>query len=511
MQSPQVLVIDDSLTIRKMVECHLSQAGYRVLLAPDADSGLAVAQQAQPDLILLDHQLPGTTGVEVAQGLLESEATAGIPVVISSALRNRAFASYTDLPNVVDQIPKPFTPELLKSGVSNALETGLRVVRAQREGTALPDVLEGEANDSALEGDLEAISLRAVFDFLNNAHLNGQLTVEVDQGRIRFALSGGRIQAAVSGTITPEQIQPCLPPEMSDLTPMLSLTLAERQDARMSGMVRLLEQSLSDPRRLRALLRVQAAILTYWAMSNARGRFRFETQLTVPPMYQAFPLQISLPALLVEGARRCADFAQTPDLGEHIFARQTPRGGNLDRAGLSPTVLKLHAMFDGSQDLETLSRSTGLDLIELAAVAQGLALSGLVERRTCNTEVSILVLEDDAETVRAIQRVLGGEGSGYQLKLVRDRVGAQLLMRRSRFDIVLMAFDHTDQEPFYQAAREQTGQETRYIGIVGIQEESQIDRIDTLGLDGIIHRPVNEADLADTVRHLLQAPAQAIA
>jgi len=110
MENPLILIVDDSHTIRKMVECHLSQAGYRVAMAADAEQGLELARSLHPQLILLDHQLPGTTGDEVCQRLLEGESTARIPVVISSAMRNRAFARYPEFPNVVDQIPKPFTP-----------------------------------------------------------------------------------------------------------------------------------------------------------------------------------------------------------------------------------------------------------------------------------------------------------------------------------------------------------------------------------------------------------------
>ena len=40
MENPLILVIDDSLTIRKMVECHLSQAGYNVAMAATAEAGL---------------------------------------------------------------------------------------------------------------------------------------------------------------------------------------------------------------------------------------------------------------------------------------------------------------------------------------------------------------------------------------------------------------------------------------------------------------------------------------
>ncbi len=47
MESALILVIDDSPTIRKMVECHLSQAGYRVALAPDAEQGLELARTSR--------------------------------------------------------------------------------------------------------------------------------------------------------------------------------------------------------------------------------------------------------------------------------------------------------------------------------------------------------------------------------------------------------------------------------------------------------------------------------
>src|SRR5262249_27579850 len=155
-----------------------------------------------PDLILLDHQLPGTTGDQVCRSLLDGERTARIPVVISSAMRNRAFASYTEFPNVVDQIPKPFTPELLKSGVANALHTGALVVQAQRTGCAMPEAI-AEVHDAILEGSTRVFPLRAVLDFLSNGQHEGRLTLEIGNDRIRFALAAGRIQAVYSPTLGP--------------------------------------------------------------------------------------------------------------------------------------------------------------------------------------------------------------------------------------------------------------------------------------------------------------------
>ncbi len=330
MENPLVLVIDDSLTIRKMVECHLSQAGYRVALAPDAEQGLQMARSLGPDLILLDHQLPGTTGDEVCKKLLADEQTSRVPVVISSAMRNRAFAQYTEFANVVDQIPKPFTPELLKSGVANALQTGAMVVQAQRTGCAMPEAV-GEVHDATLEGATRVFPLPMVLAFLNNGQQSGRLTLELGNDRVRFALSGGRVQAVYSPTIGPDRLEETLPDDLTELGPLLALTLGEQQDPSMAGLVKMLERSLSDPRRLRALLRFQAAALTYQAVSGEPGKFLFEPVTNLPPMFQALPLQLSVAALLVDGTRYSRSRFDPDEWGQLVFARQTVRGGNSDR------------------------------------------------------------------------------------------------------------------------------------------------------------------------------------
>ena len=86
MKEKTVLVIDDSATIRRLVDNELSAAGYRVVLAGTAEDGMLKAASGQPDLILLDHQLPGTTGFDVIQQLLKDSELCCIPVVVSSTV-----------------------------------------------------------------------------------------------------------------------------------------------------------------------------------------------------------------------------------------------------------------------------------------------------------------------------------------------------------------------------------------------------------------------------------------
>jgi DNA-binding response OmpR family regulator len=139
----------------------------------------------------------------------------------------------------------------------------------------------------------------------------------------------------------------------------------------------------------------------------------------------------------------------------------------------------------------------------VALTVRGLELAGLVERRAPSSADAILVLDDDPESVRMVQRVLGPEGTNHQLKVVRDRVAAQLLLRRQAFALMILALDRPDQEAFFQVCKQQNTAGTRFIGIASIEDESELARLDAMGLDGVLHRPVNESDLLATVKHLL--------
>ena len=130
-----------------------------------------------PDLIILDHQLPGKTGYEVCCQLLANPETASIPVIASSTLRKKAYAEYIDCDNVVDMLPKPYTPEALIATVESGLNTAQLVVRSQCEGSSVPEVI-NELGDADLAGEFGCFGLREVVDLLNNGSKTGVLEVE---------------------------------------------------------------------------------------------------------------------------------------------------------------------------------------------------------------------------------------------------------------------------------------------------------------------------------------------
>jgi len=64
----------------------LESAGHAVINATDAEAGLTLARDEQPQLILMDIQLPGMDGLEATRLLKQDDATRGIPVIALTAL-----------------------------------------------------------------------------------------------------------------------------------------------------------------------------------------------------------------------------------------------------------------------------------------------------------------------------------------------------------------------------------------------------------------------------------------
>jgi len=82
----KILVVEDNSTNMTLATFLLQSASHTVIAATDAEAGLTLARAEQPDLILMDMQLPGMDGL-AATGLLKADpATSSIPVIALTAL-----------------------------------------------------------------------------------------------------------------------------------------------------------------------------------------------------------------------------------------------------------------------------------------------------------------------------------------------------------------------------------------------------------------------------------------
>jgi two-component system, cell cycle response regulator DivK len=82
----KVLIVEDNATNMAFATFLVMSAGHTVLSATTAEAGLTLARAEQPDLILMDIQLPGMDGLEATALLKSAEATLYIPVIALTAL-----------------------------------------------------------------------------------------------------------------------------------------------------------------------------------------------------------------------------------------------------------------------------------------------------------------------------------------------------------------------------------------------------------------------------------------
>jgi two-component system cell cycle response regulator DivK len=82
----KVLIVEDNPSNMTLAVFLLQSAGHTVLSATDAEAGLTLARDEQPNLILMDIQLPGMDGLEATVRLKQDDATCAIPVIALTAL-----------------------------------------------------------------------------------------------------------------------------------------------------------------------------------------------------------------------------------------------------------------------------------------------------------------------------------------------------------------------------------------------------------------------------------------
>jgi len=117
-----ILVVDDEGDFRKLVSAVLGRAGYEVVEAETGEEALALAAQETPAMVLLDVNLPGTSGYAVCNELRQRLGHQ-LPIVFLSGDRTEPFDRVAGLLiGADDYITKPFDPDELVARVRRMLE-----------------------------------------------------------------------------------------------------------------------------------------------------------------------------------------------------------------------------------------------------------------------------------------------------------------------------------------------------------------------------------------------------
>jgi len=103
----KILVIEDEKELNKVLQAYLTRSGYQTLGALNGDEGLALWERESPDLVLLDLNLPGMDGLEVARNIRKKKDT---PIIMVTARVDEVDRLIGLELGADDYITKPFSP-----------------------------------------------------------------------------------------------------------------------------------------------------------------------------------------------------------------------------------------------------------------------------------------------------------------------------------------------------------------------------------------------------------------
>jgi putative two-component system response regulator len=189
-----ILIVDDNENIRELLAATLTNPSYLIITAGSGDEALALADHHQPDLVLLDVMMPAMDGYEVCRRLRASPRTAEVPIVMITALDDKASRVMGIEAGADDFLSKPPDRAELRARVRTITRLDryrrLNDERARRE-AALREAADqlACAYDSTLEGWARALDLR---DHETEGHARRvtELTVRLAEG---FGIAGDEL------------------------------------------------------------------------------------------------------------------------------------------------------------------------------------------------------------------------------------------------------------------------------------------------------------------------------
>ena len=119
-RAKRVLLVDDDPDIVDSMRALLESSGYEVLTASDGNAGLAVAEQEQPDLIVLDMMLPKRSGFLVLEKLKRGKGSC--PIIMITGNEGVRHQTYAETLGVDEYMRKPFRMERLLERIEELLK-----------------------------------------------------------------------------------------------------------------------------------------------------------------------------------------------------------------------------------------------------------------------------------------------------------------------------------------------------------------------------------------------------
>ncbi|UCE02000.1 MAG: response regulator [Candidatus Latescibacterota bacterium] len=121
----RVLLVEDDAINMELLQAVLEGGGFDVLTAPDAPTGINLAQREQPDAILMDVQMPEMDGLQATRILQTDPTTAHIPIIAVTAHVKQDDAERCLEAGCALHLPKPLDTRALPKIVARAIKSAM--------------------------------------------------------------------------------------------------------------------------------------------------------------------------------------------------------------------------------------------------------------------------------------------------------------------------------------------------------------------------------------------------
>ncbi len=125
--APVIMVVDDSLTVRKITGRLLAKEGYQVLTAKDGVDALQQLQDIRPAVMLVDIEMPRMDGFELTKNVRGDAATANIPIIMITSRTAEKHRNYARELGVNEYLGKPYQEEELLAHIANFVKQGVEL------------------------------------------------------------------------------------------------------------------------------------------------------------------------------------------------------------------------------------------------------------------------------------------------------------------------------------------------------------------------------------------------
>jgi CheY-like chemotaxis protein len=419
-ETPRVLIVDDSPTVRRLGELILSQQGYSVHTAEDGEQGLEVARRVKPDAILVDFVMPKMNGHTFCTLLRQDEEMKNVPLILISSKGEAVGEAFEKEFGVVHYFSKPFEPDDLVNKLAEVLGSAKggesdEGAAQEQAGTApavienivdkvlrqyfqkdfpllMRNVLSDTLSDAGLvaksgmvlSGDLSQIMLPDIINFAYNSRLSGRLTVfsrkvfgeiYIEKGNFIFATSSRKGSRNIfltdllikDGRLTAnsDELNDCVAEARSRNIP-IGRILVERDFLTNDELMDYLQQHAQD---------------AFGSTLDVKEGNFFLEQDVLPTNLQDLTIRVPLINVLMEGLSHLDEkhlAASEFKDEEMVLVRLITNEDALDTVNLKPRELELFGLIDGKKSLREIIELSLLEPLETKRICYALRKVGLL-------------------------------------------------------------------------------------------------------------------------------------